>query len=147
MKKRGKEKNRSLKGGALKASLIGAIGAIAILILILCIFSAIGLSFENPHAYISPLSYLAIYGSAFFGGFIATKKNGGRDSLLCGLICGSITTAVLCLLLFIVGLILKTESGAISWVFRALTIVFAALGSIVGMKRKTQAKKRKKRRK
>ena len=147
MKKRGKEKKPSFKGGALKASLVGTLGAISIFILMLSIFSAIGLSFENPHAYISPLSYLAIYGSAFFGGFIATKKNGGRDSLLCGLICGSITTAVLCLLLFVVGLILKTESGAISWVFRALTIVFSALGSIVGMKRKTQAKKRKKRRK
>ena len=146
MKKRGKEKKPSFKGGALKASLVGTLGAISIFILMLSIFSAIGLSFENPHAYISPLSYLAIYGAAFFGGFIATKKNRGHDALLCGLVCGVITTLTLCLLLFIIGLILKAESGAISWIFRALTVVFPIFGALLGIKRKSKPKKRKRRR-
>ncbi|MBO7303006.1 MAG: TIGR04086 family membrane protein, partial [Clostridia bacterium] len=93
MKKRGKEKKPSFKGGALKASLIGSLGAIAVFILLISLFSAIGLSFENPHAYVPPLSYLAIYGASFFGGFIASKKNRGHNALLCGLICG----VILCL--------------------------------------------------
>ena len=147
MKKRGKEKKNRLNSGALRASLFGSVAAVAILALMIAIFSAIGISLESPHTYVAPLSYLAIYGAAFFGGFIASKKNKGRDALLCGLVCGAVTTVILCLLLFIVGLILKAESGALSWVFRGLSIVFSALGAIVGMKRKTQTRKRKKRRK
>ena len=146
MKKRGKEKKPSFKGGALKASLIGAVGAIAILILILCIFSAIGLSFENPHAYVPPLSYLAIYGAAFFGGFIATKKNRGHNVLLCGVICGVILCLTLSLIFLIIGLVLDADSSASSWIFRALTVVFPIFGALLGMKRKSKPKKRKRRR-
>lgn len=146
MKKRGNEKKRSLKGGALTSSLFGTVGGIAVLLLIISIFSAISLFFENPHAYVSPLSYFAIYGAAFLGGFIAVKKNCGRDALLCGLLCGIFSAVSLSLIFLIVGLVLKSESTAATWIFRALTIIFPILGALLGMKRRAKPKKRKKRR-
>lgn len=146
MKKRGKEKKNRLNSGALKASLVGTLGAISIFILMLSIFSAIGLSFEKPHAYVPPLSYLATYGASFFGGFIASKKNGGHNVLLCGVICGVILCLTLSLIFLIIGLVLDADSTASSWIFRALTVVFPIFGALLGMKRKSKPKKRKRRR-
>ena len=149
MKKRGIEKkkiSRASKSGILVSCSIGLCGAAIILLVLLILFSAIGLSNENPHSMLTPLSFFAIYTSAFFGGFIAIKKNKSRDALLCGLICGMFITITFCMIFLLIGIILNVESTALSWLFRAITIIFSTLGSFLGIKRSNGIPKKRHRR-
>ncbi len=146
MKKRAKQKRHISKSGILISSAYGLLCATVILILLLAIFSAVGLATENPHSLLTPISFFSIYTASFFGGFIAIKKNKGADALLCGLICGIFTFLFLSLIFFIIGIILKSQSASLTWLFRALIIPASILGSLLGSAKKNKLPKRKKRR-
>ena len=146
MKKRAKQKRHISKSGILISSAYGLLCATVILILLLAIFSAVGLATENPHSLLTPISFFSIYTASFFGGFIAIKKNKGADALLCGLVCGIFTFLFLSLIFFIIGIILKSQSASLTWLFRALIIPASILGSLLGSAKKNKMPKRKKRR-
>ena len=146
MKKRAHEKKRTSKSGALVASAFGAGMAFALLLALLATFSIIGLAAENPHSLLSPISFFSIYASAFLGGFIAIKKNKGRDTLLCGALCGVLTMLAYSVALWVAGIILDAESTPISWLYRAIIIVCAILGSIIGVNKTHKKSIRRKRR-
>ena len=128
--------------------LLGVSCNIIFFFLLITLFSCIVLNMENPHNYLSPLSFFAIYTSSFFGGFIATKKNKGHDALLCGALNGIISTLLLCLLFLAIGIIFQTQSTPISWLFRALSIAFSIFGAFLATKKikKTTHKHKKRKR-
>ncbi len=128
-------------------TILGSCCAIGILFLLLALFSCISLAAKNPHKYLSPLSFFAIYTSTFFGGFIATKKNSGRDALLCGSLTGLTSALLLCLIFLALGALLGTQSTPLSWLFRALSIVSSVLGALLATKKRKVAKNIHKRRK
>ena len=127
--------------------ILGVCCTVIILFALLALFSCVALAADNPHKYLSLLSFFAIYTSAFFGGFIATKKNGGRDALLCGGLTGVASTLLLCLLFFMIGALLGDQSTPLSWLFRALSVVASLLGGLLGSKRKRTQRKARRRRK
>lgn len=146
MKKKNREKkNRLSHSTTLFCVAFGSFCSIIILFVILAIFSCLLLTAKNPHAFFTPLSFFAICTAAFFGGFIAVKKNGGKDALLCGTLTGVASTLLLCLLFLAVGAILKTQSPPSSWLFRTLAIAFSTLGGLLATKSKTSRKKKKRR--
>lgn len=132
MKKRAPQKKNTSKSGLLISSVFGVFGSVIILLMILVIFSFVGLAISEPHTLLSPVAFSALYLSAFFGGFIAIKKNKGRDALLCGLVCGCFITVLYLLLFWIAGLIFDTDSTMLSWIFRILILPASVLGSFLG---------------
>ena len=145
MKKRAKQKRHISKSGILISSAFGLLSSVIILLLLLSIFSAIGLATEKPHSLLTPISFFSIYAASFLGGFIAIKKNNGTDSLLCGLICGVFIFLFLSLFFFLIGLMLKSQSSSLTWLFRILIIPSSILGSILGSAKNNKMPKRKKR--
>ena len=142
-----KRKIPSKNGGILFSIILGTCSTVIILFILLALFCCIALNAKNPHVYLTPLSFFAIYTSAFFGGFIATKKNSGRDALLCGSLTGIASSALLCLIFLVVGIIFKTQSTPLSWLFRALGILFSLLGALPAAKTKKSPKKARRRKK
>ena len=134
-------------GGTLFCVVLGGISTLIITFLILALFSCIVVNMKNPHAYLTALSFFALYASAFFGGFIATKKNGGRDALVCGSLSGLLSTMLLCLLFLAVGADFDTQSTLLSWFFRFLAIVFSTLGGLLATKKRKSTKNIRKRKK
>ena len=98
----------------------------------LMIFAGVCLSLDNAHTALTPFALFSLYTSAFFGGFVAVKKNKGRDALLCSSLCGVFTTIMFCLVFWIVGLIFDIKSDMLSWVFRALCIISSIIGGFIG---------------
>ena len=143
MKKRVLEKKRISKSGILISAAFGLCAAISILLILLAIFSLIGLATENPHSLLSPISFFSIYTASFFGGFISIKKNKGRDPLLCGLICGCFIALSYSLIFGLIGIILDIKSAPISWLYRLLMIVSSLVGSLLGTAKPNKMPKRK----
>ena len=139
-------KNASSRGGILFCVALGSLSTIIILFVLLALFSCVTVNMKNPHAYLTALSFFAVYASAFFGGFIATKKNSGRDALTCGSLTGVASAIILCLLFLAIGAIFKTQSSPLSWLFRALTVVFSLIGALLATKKKSTPKNIRKRR-
>lgn len=132
-KKNANKKSKSIfEGGALLCSALGSLSSFAILTVLLMIFAGVCLSLDNAHTALTPFALFSLYTSAFFGGFVAVKKNKGRDALLCSSLCGVFTTLIFCLVFWIVGLIFDIKSDMLSWVFRALCILASILGGFIG---------------
>ena len=146
MKKRIKEKKRVSKSGILTSAVFGACISSIIFITLLKIFSLIGLASNTPHALLTPFSFFSIYTATFFGGFVAVKKNKGRDALFCGLFCGCIIALLFSLVFGISGLIFNVTSEPISWLYRALIIISSIIGSLLGINKSTKRPKNKIRR-
>lgn len=132
MKKTKSQKKRTIsKGGIIAPSLFGAVSAILILICLLLVFSAVSLLCDTPSSLVPPLSYFAIFSASFFGGFIAIKKNKGRDAMLCGALCGTFTALSLSLIFLAIGFFLSTKSSAAAWLFRIAIIPSSIFGGII----------------
>ncbi len=69
------------------SSFFGAILGLVFMLALILLFSAVALSFDYPHGFLTPLSLFVLGGGAFFGGLFATRKNGGA-ALLCGALSG-----------------------------------------------------------
>ena len=141
-----KQRNTNTHTSLVSCIAMGVFSTVAIFFVLLVIFSYIVSGMKSPHIYLTPLSFFAIYSSSFLGGFIATLKNKGRDTLLCGLISGTISAILLCLTFLIIGAIFNTESAPIAWLFRALTVVFSLFGALLATKKKQRVRHPQKRR-
>ncbi len=132
-KKSANKKSKSIfEGGALICSAVGSLSSLAILTVLLMIFAGVCLSLDNAHTALTPFALFSLYTSAFFGGFVAVKKNKGRDALLCSSLCGVFTTLIFCLIFWIVGLIFDIKSDMLSWLLRALCIISSIIGGFIG---------------
>ena len=141
-----KKKSKSFfEGGALFCALFGSLCSIFIFIACLMIFSGVSIALDNAHNALAPFALFSIYSATFLGGFIAVKKNKCRDALLCSSVCGAISTLVLCLAFWIIGLVFDIKSDMLSWLFRALCIAFSILGGFLAINKskKTKRKRRK----
>lgn len=143
-----KQRNTNTHTSLISCIAMGVFSTVAIFFVLLVIFSYIVSGMKSPHIYLTPLSFFAIYSSSFLGGFISTLKNKGRDALLCGSLSGVISTILLCIAFLIVGAILNTQNTTISWLYRALSIVFSVFGALLATKKTKKSphshKKRKK---
>ena len=146
MKKRTSQKKRTSKSGILISCISGLCASILIFILLLIAFSLIGLTSENPHSLLTPISFFSIYASSFLGGFISVKKNKGRDPLLCGLICGIIIAVAYSLAFGLIGIICDIDSTPISWLYRILMAVASIVGALLGISKSKKMPKKKRRR-
>ena len=145
MKKRVQKRHVS-KSGILLSCAFGLCGAILILLALLAIFSLVGLASDDPHSLLLPISFFSIYTASFFGGFIAIKKNKGRDALLCGALCGILIALSYSLIFGIIGIILDIDGTSASWLYRPLMIPASLIGSIVGIGNAHKKPNRKRRR-
>ena len=141
-KKSAKRKSPKNCKGLTFCIILGTCSAVVILFALLALFCCIALTAKNPHIYLAPLSFFAIYTSTFFGGFIATKKNGSKEPLLCGALTGLASTLVLCLIFLLVGAIFQTQSTPLSWLFRAGALLFSLIGALLATKRKKASPKK-----
>ena len=142
-KKSANKKSKTIfEGGALLCSSFGSLSSLAILTVLLMIFAGVCLSLDNAHTALTPFALFSLYTSAFFGGFVAVKKNKGRDALLCSSLCGVFTTLIFCLVFWIVGLIFNIKSDMLSWVFRALCILASILGGFLGINHSKKSKRK-----
>ncbi len=114
------------------------------LCLLLMIFSALCLMSDNPHAMIAPLSFAAIYTSAFIAGMCCAKRNGSSSVLICGLLEGVCFCALLWFIFFAVGLSgSEDENLKNAFIWRLLTIPSSVLGAICTLKRPSPKRRKK----
>lgn len=107
----------------------------------LMIFSAICMMLPNPHPLISALCFFSIYASSFFSGFAAVKRNGGKDALICGALCGVAYILILWLLFAIIQAVFgEKNDNTTSLIIKLCILPATLLGAFSGLKGK-QAKR------
>ena len=116
----------------LKCSLWGLLATFISGLILISALSAAALASSDPLSLITPLSLLALFPSAFIGGFVTAKKV-KEAPVLCGIICGGLS--VVCAML--VSIVLKglTSSGFELWqslLLHAAVVVFSVLGALAG---------------
>ena len=127
----------------LKCSLWGLLVTFISGIILISVLSAAALASPDPLDLITPLSLVALFPSAFVGGFVTAKKV--KDApVMCGIICGGFATV--CAMLLSVVLKDLSSSGFELWqslLLHALVIVFSVLGALAGnVKRVKRGKRR-----
>ena len=111
----------------------------------LMIFSAICMMMPNPHPLIAPLCLFSVYASAFFSGFAGVKRNGGKEALICGALCGVAYMLILWLSFAIIqGLFGERSTNTASLIIKLCIPPAALLGSFSGLKGKTTRKTKRK---
>ena len=117
---------------ALKASVLGIAATFVSGIVFISILSAVALTSPDPSGLITPLSLLALFPSAFIGGFVTVKRV--KDApMLCGIICGGLSTA--CAMLLSIALKGLSSSSFELWqalLLHATVVIFSVLGALAG---------------
>ncbi len=121
---------------------IGTAIAICSMLIIILLFCALCLCFDDPHKLISPLCVFAVLSSSFFGGF-ATQKKLKSKALLSGVLCGCMLSFALWILASLIGMWANVSLNS-SYLLKILVIPSACLGSIVGMPSLKRRKNRQK---
>ena len=148
MKKRkahGTKKALSGIKALLLGSGIGAFIGLALFIAFILIISAFCLMSNDPHRFVTPLCFFALYSSAFFAGLIAYKKS-NSSALLCGALCGVFLTFVFLVFAAILRIGSSASENYFSPIFKILVIPSSCLGGAVGAYSPKKSKKRQKRR-
>lgn len=117
---------------ALKCSLWGILATFISGLIFISALSAAALASPDPLSLITPLSLIALFPSAFIGGFVTAKKVKDAPAL-CGIICGGFSTV--CAMLFSIVLKGLSSSNFELWqslLLHALVIVFSVLGALAG---------------
>ncbi len=96
----------------------------------------------DPIVWIPPLSLCASALTALLGGFAAAKINGSA-ALLCGLINGTVMTAVIMLASLFFKSMASGYSAPVSFLLHAAFILLSALGGWLGQKRARHPHRRK----
>lgn len=139
MKRQKKSKNpHSLGGRIISSSLFGVAIGLGLLCSLLCIFSAVCLTFTNPHPFILPLCLFSVYSSSFFAGLAAIKHCDGRDALLCGTLTGIILTVLLWGIFSLFGMIYGADTGSntsIGYIWKFLIAPISPIGACLGVRR------------
>ena len=116
----------------LKCSLWGLLATFISGIILISALSAAALASADPSSLITPLSLLALFPSAFIGGFVTAKKV-KEAPVLCGIICGGFFAV--CAMLLSILLKALTASGFELWqslLLHTAVVVFAVLGALAG---------------
>lgn len=141
--KKGSSTNNGAKN-LLFSSLFGAVAGILLFVLLVSAFSLVCMIPDNPHPFILPLCFLALYSSAFFAGFISSKRSSSK-TLLCAALCGTILMLLIWMLSASLGLAFGIKNpSSITFIYRLLIIPTSCLGALIEVS--SSAKKTKKRR-
>ena len=138
MKKAARYHGTSDKGKGkqiLISTIFGICVGIACMLGFLMIFSAICMMIPNPHPFIAPLCLFSVYASAFFSGFAGVKRNGGKEALICGALCGAAYMIILWLSFAIIqGLFGERSTNTASLIIKLCILPSAILGAFSGLK-------------
>ena len=124
----------------ISSSSIGALSGLAALLILIFVFSALCLCFDDPHRLIAPLCFFAVISSSFFAGFAAQKRLKCK-ALIGGILCGCMLSLALWMLSGIIGLFMNVGAGT-SYLLKILVIPSSCFGSLVGMPSSKKDKKR-----
>lgn len=119
----------------LKASLLGLLITLAVSFLLLLIGTAVAYSTADPGSLIAPVSYVALYMSAFFGGFACAKLNRRAPYLTSGLASGAFVLIGLLLSAIMSDSLSSLDSVWIGLVLRLAVILIFFVGTLLGLKR------------
>ncbi len=123
----------------------GLLASLLASVILLFVFTWICYTREDPSMMISILGMVALYLSAFIGGFIASRFN-RQNGLLSGLATGGVFMLVVIMLSFILrsG---KESVGFVTWLLFLLITVVSAVGGYLGVPsgKKRRRKNKKKR--
>jgi putative membrane protein (TIGR04086 family) len=113
----------------LKPVVFGVIGSFIISIVLLGVISFVFTVQDIPQSAIMPLVFFAICGGAFVGGFFSSHLFKNK-----GLAIGALTGLLFFLILYITGVSMhQINVGSLAVLKLVLSIVFGALGGIVGV--------------
>ena len=134
------ERTKGFSGIFLSAAKSALIALIISLILSVAISTAL-LFYTDPTSLVFPLSLAVLYLSSFFAGFLCMRRV-GEGALICGIISG----AILVLFYMFLSLLFPAESSShhtipLSFVLRALIVLFSVFGAYAA--RHKTSKKRK----
>jgi putative membrane protein (TIGR04086 family) len=116
------------------SSLFGMLAGISSLFAMLLIFSAICMMLRDPHPLILPLCFFSIYASAFLSGFFAVKRNGGKEALWCGILCGAMFITLLWIASFIIDMFVgASQPQATGIVCKLLCLPATVVGAFGGL--------------
>ena len=127
--------HKAKKPRLLYATLWGNIAGLISMIAMLALFSALCTLMPSPHALITPLCFFSIFTSAFLTGLFGVKRNGGRDALICGGICGVAYMLLLWLIFALIGVI-SGDSGqsTASFIWKLCVPPCSLAGGFFGLK-------------
>ncbi|MBQ9773110.1 MAG: TIGR04086 family membrane protein [Clostridia bacterium] len=111
-------------------------------LLLLTVFSLALYFSPNPTPMIAPMGILAAALTALLGGFAATRVH-GHAALICGLLSGSVLTAVMLLLSLFFRSQASNYSAAVSCALHAGVFLLSIAGAYLGLYRSPKKKKRK----
>jgi len=116
----------------LKAILIGVIGAIIVMLILLCVISALfTYSFAMPEKTLSYIVLIADAAGAFCGAYLCAAVSKSRGLLL-GLICGFI----LFVILFLAGLCSGGSISTLTLIRFVVLMLCGAAGGVTGVNKK-----------
>ena len=128
----------------LKSSAIGTLATLLSGLLLITLSTVIAYSNPDPDSLVLPLALLSLLPSCFIGGLITFKLT-GASPVLCGVMCGAITTLIM--MLFSLVLYAAPSSSYSFWqslLLHLAAVGFCILGGLAG-NAKPKLKKGKKR--
>ncbi len=135
-------KKRSPVSGLLSSSAFGALLGLAVLLVLIALFSAVCLFMDAPHKFLAPLCLFAVFSAAFFCGMAAVKKNRG-GILSAGALSGVLFMLLIWLLSAIVSFIFNMGApSASSLIYKLLLLPSSLSGAFCGMGSSSKKKKR-----
>lgn len=131
------ESGASHTGKIALSSLFGAAVSIGLMLLGLLVSSAICLLLKDPHGILRTVCLVNMYIFAFCAGFIASRRNGRSDALLCGVISGASFIFALWILSLVMGvLVIPTHRSPLSLLFKLISVIVSIVGAYVGISAK-----------
>ena len=143
-----KQKDQSKFDAIINSALLGVLITIGISLLLLLFATAIAISFPDPLSLISPIGYVSLFVSAFFGGFVCSKLN-KRAAYLSSTLCGCIFVIISMIISFAIPHTLASEIDIFTRILlHLLSLLTFPLGALAGIKGSKPVKsiRRKKRR-
>ena len=140
-----KRKASTSTGSGLELIKNGSIGAGAALLfatVFLFLGTALCLSAKDPNSMIAPVGYLSSWLAALLGGILAVRLNRG-GALPCGAVCGALFVLFFWVLSLFYDRDTATLPFGLSLVFRLITVLSSVLGALIGSKRRTSPRRRK----
>lgn len=135
MKKASKAHTVSKSKQLIMNTLFGAGVGMVSMLGCLALFSVICAAIPDPHPLVTPLCFFAIYASAFFAGLAAVKRNGGRDALIYGSLCGVVYMLIIWLAFAALGKAFGVESKQTSaFIWKLCMLPAAVVGGFSGLK-------------
>jgi putative membrane protein (TIGR04086 family) len=120
-------------------ALRGLLAALLTLFALAALFSAIGLSLDDPGKYTKIFAFASLFAAAFAGGFTSARKKGGA-TLLCGAATSIFLLALIALAALCFSLAINVSLFAVC---SAFVLLCSVLGANIGLSLHGEKKKRK----